>query len=204
MERVTDALGQIRSDLKRTRQKRALALAIYLAVFALLVAGLLIAPPKEETIPRTANWMLTLGGLALSSVLAASAAIGVPLWRERTVFVVTALAGMALGGGLAFVVDWNAPVTLGTKCFAYGAFVSAVAMIVLGGLGGRVWRRFPDPGWLLAIEVTGVGVTTLHFDCPASDSLHVFAFHLGPVLLAYALARAALRTRETLLREENL
>jgi hypothetical protein len=199
-----DALGHIRSDLQQIRRRRGAALAIYLAVFALLVAGLVLAPPKEEAIPHTANWMLTLGGLFLSSVLATSAAIGVPLWRERTLFVMTALAGLVLGGALALVVDWQAPVTMGTKCLAYGAFVSAVAMIVLGALSGHVWRRFPDPGWLLAISVTGVGVTALHIACPATDSLHVFAFHLGPVLLAYALARAALKTRATLLREENL
>jgi hypothetical protein len=197
-----DALRQIRTDLAKTKRNRVLALLIYLAVFALLITGLSFAP--HHGVPRGADWMLTLGGLALSSALAASAAIGVPLWRERTLFVVTGVAGMILGGALAFVVDWSAPVTMGTKCLAYGAFVSAVAMIVLGALSGRVWRRYPDPGWLLAIAVTGVGVTMLHFDCPASDSLHVFAFHLGPVLLAYALARAALRTRETLLREENL
>jgi hypothetical protein len=201
---ATDALGHIRSDLERVRRRRSFALACYVVVFALLVGGLLVAPPQAASIPRSASWMLTLGGLFLSSVLAASAAIGVPLWRERTMFIATAVAGLALGGALALIVDWRAPVTTGTKCFAYGAFVSAVAMIVLGALSGRVWRRFPDPGWLLAISVTGVGLTALHFACPATDALHVYAYHLGPVLLAYALARVALRARETLLREENL
>ena len=186
------------------RRGRAIAFTIYLAVFALLVTGLLLAPAKPEAIPRSVSWMLTLCGLMLSSVLAASAAIGVPLWRERMVFVATAIAGLALGGALALVVRWDAPVTMGTKCLAYGAFVSAVAMIVLGALSGRVWRRFPDPGWLLAISVTGVGVTALHITCPAVDALHVYAFHLGPVLLAYGLARAALRTREKLLHDENM
>jgi hypothetical protein len=199
-----DALAHIQSDLAVLRRRRGIAFAVYLVVFAVLVTGLLLAPPKPEAMPRGVDWMLALGGVLLSSVLATSATVGLPLWRERTLFLLTALAGLGIGGALAFIIDWNAPVTLGTKCFAYGAFVSAVAMIALGALSGRLWRRFPDPGWLLAISVAGVGVVALHFSCAAHDAVHVYAFHLGPMLLAYALARLALRTRETLLREENL
>jgi hypothetical protein len=199
-----DGADRIRADLTAVRRRRSTALTLYLGVLVLLVVGLLLAPPHPEAMPRSLSWMLTLAGVLLSAVLATSAALGVPLWRERTLFVLTSLAGLGLGGALAVIVDWRAPVTMGARCLAYGAFVSAVAMIALGALAGRVWRRFPDPGWLLAISTATVGVTALHFSCPATDAVHVYFFHLGPVLLAYALARIASRTREALLREPDL
>ncbi len=199
-----DAIAHIRADLDGLRRRRRTAVALFLGLMSLAVAGLLLGPQKPQALPRTSVWAVTLAGLFLSSTAAIAAGVGVPLFRARMFRGVTVAAGLGLAGAFAVLADWDAPMTMGVKCLAYGTFVSAVAMILLGALSGRLWRRFPDPGWILALGIAGTGAIALHFSCAMVDPVHLYLFHLGPVLLVYALVRSALKTREALLHDGNL
>ena len=205
MDRVTppDALAHIRADSADTPSSSSERCGLPPSAHGGGDRALARTCPPDA-MPRTVSWMLTLGGLLLSAVLATTTALGLPLWRNRTAFVLMVVAGLSMVGAMAFIIDWRAPMTVATRCLVHGGFVSVIAMIALGALGGRVWRRFPDPSWMLALSVVGLGMIDLHFSCGGVDALHVYAFHMGPVLLAYVVVRMALKARAALLRNEQM
>jgi hypothetical protein len=190
-----EARARIQADLADLRRRRALGFLAFTVLLSLLVLGLVLAPQKSGSIPRGLEWMLSLGAVALVAALAMSATLGLPLWSERALSWLTVSAGLGLAGALALIVEWDAPATIGLACVGVATAVSAVAMVAIGAATGTLWRRFPDPGWLLAISVASLSVLVLHFDCGETNAVHVYGFHLGPMLLAYGLARVAVSSQ---------
>lgn len=148
---------------------------------------------------REPLWVASFGLLLTGSLLGASLTIGVPHISRSLVYVMAGLMVAGCLGALYLVVDLAAPASTGMPCFMYGTGVSAVAMVGLGLISGGVWRRFPDPSFVLALGATGVGLAALHIHCPGVDALHLFGFHLGPLVVVYLLAFFALRLRSRIL-----
>ena len=147
-------------------------------------------------------WWVSFGMLLCGALLGASITLGVPRLSRKFVYVVAGLMTAGCLGALGLVVQPHADHTTSMPCFMYGTGVSAVAMVALGLISGSVWRRFPDPTFVLAMGATGVGLAALHVHCPGVDALHLFGFHLGPLVVIYALSHFVLRARERILRDD--
>lgn len=198
------ALEQIRRDLRDLEQRRRVALGTYLGLLAVFVAVFFLQPTGPRALVRDAGWLLAFGLLLAGALLGAVVTIGYPLISRLAVYVVSALMASGCAAALLLTVDTSAasaPVSAGIPCFLHSTAVSAAAMLALGAISGRVWRRFPDPGFPLALGATGVGLATLHMRCGGVDPLHLFGFHLGPLLALYALAHYLVRAREDLSRD---
>ncbi|MEM7679274.1 MAG: hypothetical protein AAF449_25140, partial [Myxococcota bacterium] len=164
-------------------------------------------PINEHALDRSTNWYIALLLMFAASVGGAALTIGVPLVSRTTLWSAIGVIGVTLLSALLLVMDFTSsglddPWATGTKCFVYCTVISGVAMLALGFLSGRLWRRFPDPGWVLALGLTGVGLSALHMQCGGSDPVHLLVFHLGPVFLLYAMARGLIRLREYVLRND--
>ena len=199
-----NAVAQIRSDLNQLQQRRRLALISYIATLGLILVALGLLPAKETSLERNGPWFVALAALVVAAVVCGSAAIGIPLMRRKTFFMVGGLGATGLVGGLVAVMLWSpsAQGTMGMKCFMYGTTFSTIALVILGFISGRLWRKFPDPGLIIAIGVTAVGVCALHFSCGGTDPVHLFGFHLTPLLVAYGLARLATLVRQKLIDDQ--
>lgn len=169
------------------------------------MVALVLAPQKATALPRNATWILSLALIFAGSTGATAATLGLPLWQKSTMRVVTVASLLGIAAGLLLVVDWSAPtlsIGMGAPCFAFCTVVSAIAMVTLGILSGRLWRRFPDPGLVMAVGVTGVGITALHFTCGGTDPVHLMVFHLAPLGLVYAIAQVFVRLREKVIQDD--
>lgn len=201
------ATDQIRRDLERLRRDRTVTLFAYLAITGLFLAWAFISPTSEQALERSATWYVALLLMFVASAGGTALTIGVPLVSQNALFAASGLLTALLLGALLLVMDFSSagpsdPWAAGGPCFWHCTVVSGAGMLGLGFLSGRLWRRFPNPGWLLAVGLTGVGISALHMRCGGSDPFHLLVFHLGPMLLLYALARGLVWLREFVLREE--
>lgn len=202
-----NAHDQIRRDLHRLRRDRTVTLFGYLTIVTVFLAFVFLSPTREHALERSTSWYVALILMFVASAGGAALTIGVPL-LSRPAFIASSLVLFAaLVGSLLLIMDFSQPGpqnpwAAGMKCFVHGSVVSGLAMISLGFMSGRLWRRFPDPGWILALGLAGVGVAALHMQCGGSDPFHLLVFHLGPVLLLYAMARGLIWLREYVLRND--
>ena len=201
------APDQIRRDLERLRRDRTVTLLGYLAIVSVFLGFIFLSPAHEHALDRSTSWYIALLLMFGASVGGAALTIGVPLVSRGTVVAAGLVISGALIAALILVMDMSAagpedPWAAGAHCFVYCTSVSGIAMIGLGFLSGRLWRRYPDPGWILALGLTAVGVSALHMQCGGDDPVHLFAFHLGPVLLLYMMARGLIWLREYVLRND--
>ncbi|MGF1511174.1 MAG: hypothetical protein ACFB9M_16900 [Myxococcota bacterium] len=198
---VSRAADRIRSDLAQLRKARHCAFGLYVGLLCLfLVAMEAFAHPVRGSV----SWMVALILFLIGASASAGLALGIPLLHGRAL---TVSLGSSLGVmvfGLIVAVKAGTPVMWqgGASCFIYGTGVSALAMVVLGAVSGRLWRRFPDPGFLLALATTGVGLMALHMRCPSQNAVHLFAFHLSPLFVVYGLARLLTATRAQFLQNQ--
>ncbi len=202
-----EASNQIRRDLQRLRRDRAVTLFGYVVIIALFLGFLFLSPVGEHALERSATWYVALILMFVASAGGAALTIGVPLVSRGVLLGAGATILGALVAALLLIMDFSAtvpddPWAAGAKCFIHCTIISGAAMLALGFLSGRLWRRFPDPGWVLAVGLTGVGLSALHMQCGGSDPVHLVVFHLGPVLLLYGMARALIRLREYVLRND--
>ncbi|MBK8010750.1 MAG: hypothetical protein IPK13_05330 [Deltaproteobacteria bacterium] len=189
----------IHDELTRLRVRRLRALAGYLALMAAVVTLLAISPRKMPGLVRDTAWMAELGLFFLGNAIAASLAVGVPLVSRGRAYALGVLSAALIVGGLAGVIDWSAPVEWafgpGMKCFVYGTLLTTVAMTALGVLSARLWRRFPNPSFFVAVATSAIGIIALHVACGAQDVVHIFGFHLTPGFVAFGFASALERAR---------
>lgn len=190
------AADLIHQELDQLRRARKSALGIYVALLALFLVGMQVfAYPVSGVMDVTALCIFLLG-----AALSAGLTMGIPLLHGIALRIGLALSLGSMAIGLLLVMNLKQPVYWGhgAHCFAVGTGFSAVAMVVLGAVSGRLWRRFPDPGLLLALSTTFVGVLALHMNCAARDPLHLVVFHVGPMAVLYGGARFLVRSREQL------
>ena len=207
MTSLGSAPEQIRRDLERLRRDRTITLFGYVAIMAVFLGFLFLSPVGEHALERSATWYVALLLMFVASAGGAALTIGVPLVSRSVLIGAGSAMLAALIAALLLVMDFTATApsnawSLGAKCFVHCTMISGAAMIALGFLSGRLWRRFPDPGWVLALGLTGVGLSALHMQCGGSDPVHLLVFHLGPVLLLYGMARGLIRLREYVLRDD--
>lgn len=200
--RGMEAVEHIRRDLADLKRRRALALTTYVGIIAVFFGILWIMP--GPSLQRDLPWMIAFAALLAAALLGAAVTIGYPLVSRTTVHLLAGAVAVVCVGALLLVMDPTAttaanPVNEGMPCFVYGTGIAAIAMIVLGVISGRVWRRFPDPGFPLALGMTGVGLAALQLQCGHSAPLHLFAFHLAPVAVVYALAHYVVRRRNEIM-----
>lgn len=193
------AVEAIRQDLAAHRRRRAGAVLAYAGLIAVGLVGLATAPGPID-VERDVIWLGALLLLFVGSTAATALAVGIPLLRRAPLYLASAASAFAMLGGLGLAAMPNvAGGQAGMKCFAFGSVISVVAVVILGVLSGRYWRRFPSPAFLLAVGVTGVGLAVLHLRCPSTEAGHLFGFHLTPVVLLFALTTLIVRARESLL-----
>ena len=202
-----DVAAEIRRDLGRLRRDRFVTLVGYLVIIAGFLAFVFLSPEGKHALERSATWYVALVLMFIASAGGAALTVGVPLVSRSVLLTAGGVMFLALLGALLLVVDFTAsmpddPWGAGAKCFLYCTVVAGISMMALGFLSGRLWRRFPDPGWVLAIGLTGVGLSALHMQCGGTDPMHLLVFHLGPVLVMYAVARGLIALREYVLRNE--
>lgn len=193
-----DAVSQIHSDLESLRQRRVLALTTYIALIGVFF-GFIFIQPAPMAMPRDVPWTIAFSLLFLGSILGASVTIGYPLVSRRVMYIVSGVMSVGMIIALFMVMDSNGPspkdpVAAGMKCFTVGTSVSAVAMVVLGVVSGRVWRRFPDPGFVLSLGMTGIGLGFLHMRCGGTDPFHMLS-HFAPLVVLYTIAHFVMRAR---------
>lgn len=201
------AIDDIRRDLDELKSRRRTALWTYMVVLTLFVGVFLLRPTGPNALERDGAWMVSFGLLLAGTLLGTMVTIGYPLFSRAAVYGVSLLMAAGCLVAILITVDFGAtgpanPVRAGMPCFVHGTAMSIAAMLVLGVVSGRVWRRFPDPGFSMALGMTGVGLAALHMQCGGVDPLHLFAFHLSPLIGVYALAHFAVRTRNDLSREQ--
>lgn len=188
------AVEAIRRDLGALGHRRRIALVAYLALASVLLVAFYLAPSKKPVLERDLMWTLALLSVFLGSALCTSVAIGVPLVKRFTAYNLGAIGLAAILAGLVLTVD---PAVVGTStgpgCFTFGSVIAAVAMVALGVVSGRVWRRFPDPTFFIATGVTGVGIAVLHMRCGSAEASHLFGFHLTPLLGLFLVTRFVVR-----------
>ncbi|HJL42288.1 MAG TPA: hypothetical protein RMG48_13390 [Myxococcales bacterium LLY-WYZ-16_1] len=191
------AVDGIRRDLRNLARARKLSLGAYLLLLAALMLSLHALPAGVN--PESGAWGWALAAFVAGSAVSAGLALGVPLvhgWAFSG-----ALAGgvTLMVGGLAVASavqhDGTAAPHAGPACLASGTLFSGLAMLVLGAVSGRLWRRFPDPGFALALATTFAGVMVLHMRCGDFSPGHLFGFHLTPLAFMYVLARGLTRLR---------
>ena len=202
-----NAHDEIRRDLERLRRDRAISLLGYLAIVTVFLALVFVSPGLDHAFDRSATWYVALLLMFGASAGGAALTMGMPLVSRNTLIAASAALAAALIAALLLAMDFSSagpddPWTAGSRCFVRCTAISSAAMLALGFLSGRLWRRFPNPGWVLALGLSGVGLSALHMQCGGSDPVHLFVFHLGPVLLLYAVARALVRLREFVLHDE--
>ena len=202
-----NAPEQIRRDLARLRRDRTVMLVGYLALVMVFLGFVFLTPAHEHALDRTVTWYAALLMMFCASAGGAALTMGVPLVSRWVLAVATGIILVVLVAALLLVMDFTSagpddPWGAGAKCFIYCTVVSGAALVVLGFMSGRLWRRFPDPGWVLALGLTAVGLSALHMQCGGSDPTHLLVFHLGPVLMLYGLARGLIWLREFVLRND--
>ncbi len=196
------AVEAIRRDLDALGRRRRIAFAAYLGLATVLLAAFYLAPSKKPVLERDLMWMVSLLAVFLGSALCTSVAVGVPLVKRMTAYNLGAIGLAGVLAGLVLTVDPAAVgMTTGPQCFAFGSAIAAVAMIALGVVSGRVWRRFPDPTFFIATGVTGVGIAVLHMRCASGEASHLFGFHLTPLIALFLITRFVVRARTRLLSE---
>jgi len=198
---------QIKRDLGRLRRDRVVTLIGYVAIIAVFLTFAFLRPTHEHALDRSTNWYIALLLMFAASVGGAAITIGVPLISQTALWSTIGVIMATLVAALLLVMDFTSsglddPWAAGAQCFIKCTLISGVAMLALGFLSGRLWRRFPDPGWVLALGLTGVGLSALHMQCGGSDPVHLLVFHLGPVFLLYAMARGLIWLREYVLRND--
>lgn len=199
-----EAVEQIHRDLSELKRRRALALSTYAGIIAVFFGILWFRPGAG--LPRDLAWMVAFGALSVGALLGAAVTIGYPLVPRRVVHLSAGAVGFVCIGALLLVMDPAVPaavnpVKVGMPCFVYGTAVAALAMVLLGIISARVWRRFPDPGFTLALGMTGVGLAALHLHCGHAGPLHLLAFHLAPLAVLYVLAHYIVRRRNQFMRD---
>ncbi len=199
-----DALPHIRADLRRLRADRIRALGLYLAIFALFFVALM-ATDSGLGQRHDLKWALGLVGLFLGAAGSVALAMGVPLLHGRRLALALGGSLAVMLGGLALAVDMESDPAWkhGPMCFTFGTAISALFMVILGALSGRLWRRTPDPGFMIAVGTTAAGIAYLHSRCDSTHVLHVLFFHVTPLVVLYAAARWLTRVRLQLLREDG-
>lgn len=201
-----EALPRIRDDLRHVRRQRWRALAVYLLVFGLFVGFLWGRPAPGPGGSRDLSWHVGLVAMLVGAAASTGLAMGVPLVHGRRLGWSIGLAVTLMLGGLVAAVDFESPqgwTDHGPICFAVGTVISALFMIILGALSGRLWRRFPDPAALIAMGTTGVGIVALHLRCGNANPLHLLAFHVAPLAVLFVGARALTRLRLSLLDDDS-
>ncbi len=186
-----------------------LAVVYYISLLVLVLTVLGTLPRKDTALERDGVWFAVLFELFVSAAVCGALVVGFPLLKRKTFFLVGGLSGVGLLGGILAIMRWGPLsvgagfVGMGMKCFMYGTTFSTIALIALGFISGRLWRKFPDPGLLIAVGVTSVGMSALHFRCGSTDLFHLLGFHLSPMLIAYGVARLAIQLRLKLLEDSN-
>lgn len=201
MPPTIEAVPQIRADLQQLRQQRWRALVVYLAVFALFSGALLTRPAPDPDAARDLGWAAGLAALFFGAAASTALAMGVPLLHGRRLWAALGASVAVMAGGLAVALDLDGSAwgRHGHVCFAFGTAISALFMLILGALSGRLWRRFPDPAALIALGTTGVGMVALHLRCESTHVVHVLGFHVTPLAVLFLGARALTRLRQSLL-----
>ncbi|MEM1023966.1 MAG: hypothetical protein AAGD10_00090 [Myxococcota bacterium] len=193
---MASATEIIRDELDQLRGARKSALGVYVALLSMFLVGMQVfAYPVTGVMDVTALCLFLLG-----AAFSAGLTMGLPLLHGRALTGAIGLSLSMMGIGLLLIMNSSEPVYWGhgAKCFAVGTGFSAVAMITLGAVSGRLWRRFPDPGLLLALSTTFVGVMALHMNCAARNPIHIVVFHVGPLIVLYFCARGLVRVRDNI------
>ncbi len=201
----SDAYAHIHRDLRRLRRDRAVTLLGYLAIVSVFLAFVFLIPAGDHALERNLSWYVALLLMFAASAAGASLTIGYPLVSRSVLLGASVVLVLMLAAALLLIMDFTsgpAPLNAGATCFFHCTLISGGAMLALGFLSGRLWRRFPNPGWVLALGLAGVGLSALHMQCGGADPIHLLVFHLGPVVLLYMVARALIRLREFVLRDD--
>ena len=201
-----EAVEHIRRDLAELKRRRIVALGTYVLIIIGFFGVLMMR--SRGPVPYDASWLAAFSGLLLAALLCAVVTIGIPLLSRKVVYLSTGVAALLCVGALAVAMDPNLspgphPVGNGMPCFMYGTTVAAIAMAVLGLISSRVWRRFPNPGFLIALGTMGVGLAALHLHCSFQEPLHLFGFHLAPLAVIYLLAHRLVHKRNQLMADAS-
>ena len=201
-----DPLSDIRSDLRRLKRRRGSALLTYSAALTVFLAALVLGPTRPGVLVRDGTWILAFALMLSAVLMGAAVTVGAPLVGRRWVYGVGALMALGTLAALAVTMVPAAPgpedhLVAGLPCFLFGTTTSGLAMLGLGAISGRLWRRFPNPRFVLALGMTGVGLAGLHVRCGGVHPVHLVAFHLGPLAVLYVVAHLLVRAREGLARD---
>lgn len=201
------AIEHIHEDLSTLKHQRKTAIATYAVLVALFIGVFFLQPAGPNALQRDTGWSVAFALLLIGALLGAMLTIGYPLVSRATATVGSVLIVVGCSAAMFMTIDPQAagpaaPLKAGMHCFMFGTAVSALAMAVLGVLSGRVWRRFPDPGFSLAMGMTGLGLAALHLRCGGQDALHLLGFHFTPLLVIYGLAHVAVRVRDRMAADE--
>lgn len=195
------ATDLIRQDLRDFRRARHLALGVYLMLLAVFLVAMEQLPGGVK--PEGTAWGWAIAAFIVGCALSTGLALGVPLLHGWAFTGALGLSITLMVGGLvvaSFVQhDGTAGDHPGGECFTAGTVISGLAMLVLGAVSGRLWRRFPDPGFALAVGTTFAGVMALHMRCGSFELSHLMLFHLAPLAVMYGAARLLTQARLRLL-----
>jgi hypothetical protein len=192
-----DARAHVHKDLGVLRRRRALSLFLISALCAGLVAGLSLLDPSPDSGARDGVWSASLVLLIASATLAASAALGIPLWDRPQLIGVIALSLIALVAGTMMIAGPAAPhgTSLKLECLTHGTGAGALMFVVLRAITGGIWRRFPDSTGIAAVGAAATSLAYLAVRCGRPDTLHLAVAHLPVLLLVYAVAKLAMALR---------
>lgn len=197
--RSQDAVAAVHADLDGLARKRArafLILAIGSAAFIVLMS---LLPASPGSGPRDMSWWASLALLFASALLAASAALGVPLWQRGAMIVVVCAAVIAALAGTLMIVQplHSGDVGFRVTCLVHGGAIGIAVFFALRMLLGRLWRRFPDGAAIASIGATTAGLAYLAARCGVTDPVHLVASHVPVLLLVFAITRVVVVLRSS-------
>lgn len=183
--RIAQIHGRVVAEMRRGRTP-ALALA---AAIATCVGAVVLTSIARHRSDSATHWAEAVVFLAIAIAVVAATS-----WKRdvaRLLAVVVAAVGLAVVAGGA---PGLSPM-VGIKC----VLLEQVAAMFPLGVAAFVLRRGGAPSSPLVLAVSAsagalAGMAALHLTCPAhAESPHLFAFHVGGVVLAAMLGWASSR-----------
>ena len=200
-----DAARLITADLATDRRARAQHFRAA-AVLAVVAPGLvLFAVGARPDLLAQPPWILALQLLVWALALAALPALGLGLWFPRraariVLGLAAALAGLVVALGPALLdMSHEAMFDHGLACASLTLALGALLLAICAVSGAFAQRRRRVAALWLAAAVALVGVDTIAWHCPVTDTGHTVTGHLGAgvvTLLIAGLVGAALHRRQ--------